>query len=538
MWLSVNKDSSDATNLERQRAIKLFEDLSNSGVVLYFAASGKKIDVTSADGRMSAFMQAFLDDMYVMDASRRAKDSVNYRKRRGVSIGIPPFGTVRDKNGYLIPSPHGAWLMPDGTFEPGTENDPAPHPDAVWRGYHDCARYILEVYANTLHGYKKTASRLNAEGWAFRDRYNQPARVKMDDVLRVVSNWREYAGIITEGRARQRTAYRIENPTDILRDTGRAVFDLDLLRKVAEKQAKNSRLTRVPGTTPKAHVYPLSHILQCACCAQKAESEQDETLRARLIGWDKGGELRYRHSESRTCTSKRKSIRTNIIEQDFLRLIEVLTVHPDALDLMAELATQAQYDDAHDPKEQEEKRQAAIAMHRRAISNCLNLCKSGAMEFADYERERDYHERQIVHLEAQLTDRQQITLEFTSCAELLKRIQQFWNYVDDEERKLLAHSLFDEITYDLEKQRITDFRVKAWAEPFLVMRAALYEDELGEEMKNRFNSGLSSDVSSLSPNGCWNRTFTLLDFRLKTTVSATLLGHPRTQFTCYRKTHS
>ncbi len=73
-----------------------------------------------------------------------------------------------------------------------------------------------------------------------------------------------------------------------------------------------------------------------------------------------------------------------------------------------------------------------------------------------------------------------------------------------EDRKLLAHNRFDEIVYDLDEKRIADFKVKSWAEPFLVLRAALYEDEMGEEMKNRFNSGGSSGGTSGSPNGARN----------------------------------
>jgi hypothetical protein len=61
--------------------------------------------------------------------------------------------------------------------------------------------------------------------------------------------------------------------------------------------------------------------------------------------------------------------------------------------------------------------------------------------------------------------------------------------------------MFDEIIYDLDQHRIVDFKIKSWAEPFLVFRAALYRDEMGEEMLNRFKSGLSSRGTSGSPNG-------------------------------------
>ena len=428
--LVVNEQSRAMRNA--LRALKLFEDLSNSGVKLHFAALDRSIDITTPDGRLSAYMQAFMDDLYVLDASRRAKDSVRYRKSKGVSVGIPPFGTVRDNNGYLTHSPFGCWLMPDGQFVTGVESDPAPDSAAVWRGFYDCAKYILEIYAEGQIGYRNIASRLNAEGWAYGNRYRQPVRVTTEAARRVISNWREYAGIITEGKARNRIAHHIENPTAILKDTGRAVFDLELLRKVAEAQAKRSRTTRIPGTNAKAHVFALSHLLVCACCQREAEAAEDATLNARIVGWKRLNKLRYRHSDSRLCASKRKSIPADVIERDFASLVDVLSVHPDALELMAELAVQAQIDTDDDPKVVEEKRQAAIAKHKRAIKSCLALCKAGDMDFADYERERDYHERQITHLEAQLTDRQQITLEFTSCAELLTRIQQFWNILDGE----------------------------------------------------------------------------------------------------------
>ena len=51
---------------------------------------------------------------YANDVAQRAKDNIAYQKSRGISVGIPPFGTVRDHNGFLVPSPYGAWLSPDG----------------------------------------------------------------------------------------------------------------------------------------------------------------------------------------------------------------------------------------------------------------------------------------------------------------------------------------------------------------------------------------------------------------------------------------
>jgi hypothetical protein len=42
-----------------------------------------------------------------------------------------------------------------------------------------------------------------------------------------------------------------------------------------------------------------------------------------------------------------------------------------------------------------------------------------------------------------------------------------------------------EIIYDLDKRQIVDFKMKSWAESFLVLRAALYQDEMSEELTLR-----------------------------------------------------
>lgn len=39
-----------------------------------------------------------------------------------------------------------------------------------------------------------------------------------------------------------------------------------------------------------------------------------------------------------------------------------------------------------------------------------------------------------------------------------------------------ARNLFDEIIYDLDQQRIVSFKLKTWAQQFLVLRGQLYED--------------------------------------------------------------
>ncbi len=489
------------------RAIKLFEELPGYGVKLHMAAADRTLDITTPDGRMNAYLQAFMDDLYVLDASRRSADSVKYRNGRGVSIGIPPFGTIRDDDGYLTPTPHGAWVLPDGSAQPGLEGEELPHPDAVWRGYYDCAKMMLTTYKDNQHGYKAIARILHDQGWFFRDRWNQPRVIKQDDVRRVVSNWREYAGLIPGGRAKEKIADQIENPVEVLRDTGHAVFDLELLRAVALAQETRSNTTRPTGAKKEAHPYALANLVYCAHCERHAAEQDDPKLRSRLIGWTKVDKHRYRHSEANRCETGRKSRHADEIEGDFARLVAALDVRPEAVELMAEMAVTARYrGEAKDETDFEETRRLKIAKHKRALRNNLMLFQDGDIEPEEYYRVRDFHERQLAIWENKTTDRQRVQLELTRCVEMLKRLKEFWDVVDKEDKQMLARSLFDEVIYDLDAGRIVDFTVKSWAEPFLQLRSALYEDELTEEQKHRF---VSSGGTFHDPNGTRTRVFTL-----------------------------
>src|SRR5690606_9355832 len=151
------------------------EILEPSGIRLVLAAPGRELDTATPMGRMLLMMIAMQDESYANDISQRTKDNIRFRKRQGKTIGMPPFGTVRGDDGYLKPSPYGAWLLPDGRFVSGsTELHTPPVEGATWRGYFDCAQRMLELYALDRVGRERIAYQMNAEGWAFRDWKNLP----------------------------------------------------------------------------------------------------------------------------------------------------------------------------------------------------------------------------------------------------------------------------------------------------------------------------------------------------------------------------
>jgi hypothetical protein len=223
--------ANDLARLHRKgwRVGQLIDWVEQHGLFLALAAPGRELDLSDPRDRLNATFIAMMDEYYAADIAERVKDSIRYRKAKGITIAIPPFGTIRDDDGYLMPSPRGAWLLPDGSHVAGVAGDPPPVEEAVWKGYHACAERILTLYKENTHGIDGIAYLMQDEGWAFRTRYNKPRRITGDDVRRVVANWREYAGLIGHKRAKDQNASMIPNAPSVLHETGRAVIDLGLL---------------------------------------------------------------------------------------------------------------------------------------------------------------------------------------------------------------------------------------------------------------------------------------------------------------------
>lgn len=184
-WLALEKRlgdpdvvalvTNDLARLHRKgwRVGDLIERLERFNVTLVLAAPNRHVDTSTPMGKIFVQFAAIFDEYYAEDISQRAKDSIQYRKARGISVGRPPFGTVRGKDGYLKPSPEGAWLLPSGKFLAGSADVP-PEPGAIWRGYYECAHRILSLYAENRMGLEHIAYALNEDGWAFCDRHGIP----------------------------------------------------------------------------------------------------------------------------------------------------------------------------------------------------------------------------------------------------------------------------------------------------------------------------------------------------------------------------
>jgi len=67
-------------------------------------------------------------------------------------------------------------------------------------------------------------------------------------------------------------------------------------------------------------------------------------------------------------------------------------------------------------------------------------------------------------------------LELAMCMDIVNNMANLWEMADSEDKQGMARNLFEYLVYDLDTRRITDFRLKPWADRFLVLRARLYDE--------------------------------------------------------------
>lgn len=472
--------ANDLARLHRKgwRIGDLLDFVEQHDIKLVLADPRRQIDFSTPYGRMFAQLSAIYDEWYALDVSERWKADISYRKAKGITVGLPPFGTKRSREtGYLEPSDEGGWLLDDGTWIAGKIGEDAPREGALWRGYYDCAKRMLTLYAEQV-GRGKILEKLRNEGWAFRDRDGKPRSLEREDIRRVVSNFAEYGGYVSQKRARER------HPAEFLADTiipklnpDRAVFDIVLLSQVARsRQVRAIGKHPATGVNRKARAYPLAGITYCAHCEELAKKHSNPKLRTLLTG--KMGRY-YRHRAGVACGSGKTMVVREIYEAEFLRLITLLEVKPESFDRLLLLANQL-HPTTENVEDLETQKQEAIALCRRRIQAAIDLYSDGRINREEYIRRVEFNEREIASWQARTTDTEKLAMELSMCIRAIDALTRMWEVASDEDKQGMARHLFDYITYDLRTRQIVDFRLKPWADQFLTLRAGLYAEELLE----------------------------------------------------------
>lgn len=466
--------ANDLSRLHRRavRIMELIELLNLRQIRLVLAGPGREADTHTAVGRLRLQFQAIADEYYAKDVAQHIRDNVAYRKRHGISVGMAPFGTKRNADGYLIPSDEGAWLLPDGSFAAGHKED-TPLPHGIWRGYYEAAERILSLYASGETGLTTLSYQINKERFAYRDRKGQPRPFRLDDLRRIVANWPEYGGIIYNQTAKNRPAYIGYDIDTLPFREDRAVFPIDLLRKVAAARMRRSYNPFRKTRKEEDRYYPLTGLTYCAHCERMAKENANDKLSNPLTGAGSStGIPRYRHSPGILCGSTNKSVPRQVIEADFFRLVQLLSVTPEAFEVMTDLSyTLDSHIFSQEFSDFAEQKKQALATCQQRIDAAAYLYGEGRIDLREYLRRVEANKREIKFWQKDESTVDMPGLELLICVEAIDRILQLWETSTDEVKQSLAHSLFTRIVYDLDMQRIVDFRLKPWAYKYLVLRA-------------------------------------------------------------------
>ncbi len=476
--------ANDLSRLHRKgwRVGSLLDFLEQHNVGLVLAAPGRNLDLSGAGGKITTMIMALMDEYYATDVSQKQKDSVQFRQAKGVVVGRIPFGTDRDEKGFLIRSLDGVWLLPDGTFVEGQQTQSV-HPNAIWRGFTDAAYRCLELFLENRHGRRKLADMLNNEGYRYRDLDSNIELFDPDDVRRIVTNWVEYGGGVLKNKRQNRRA-RDVTPANATLNAEHAVFDVDFCYRVGSViQARTRDYTRNPDNAVHldATSYPLSKLLFCAHCEHAAVESGNPGLRSNLRGKTGNGNMirRYRHNTERRCAAHARSVVAELVERDFLMLIESLSVNPDSLPLLLNAL------DHFNTKSHESDHKtivmAEIAHWRQRAKNTDLMFSKARLSQEEWLHAQAEAEEEIARLQTKIVQHDEAEVALKLTTDVVSNLANNWRQANGEMRRSLAHSLFEYIIYDLDEQQIVDFKLKPWVQLLMQLKITLGGDASDNE---------------------------------------------------------
>ncbi len=312
---------------------------------------------------------------------------------------------------------------------------------------------------------------MREEGWAFRSRQNKPSPLSNDAIIRVTKQWIEYGGIVVGERAKDRKSYEVDPRLHRTRSGAGG-----LRCRISEASGAYSKgpvlqATR-SGHKTESRTYPLAGLIYCAHCTRLAEKQQNPKLRTRLVGKAKSeyGRGSYRHRPGLKCGCTRTQNSAHLVEDEFVRLCQMLTFSPEAMERLKHSANALAGIDASDETDLEKKKTIAIARCRRKLEALRNLYEGGDMEYQEFLTKKRSIEADLMSWESYSTEASRLYVQLTLCVDALARLVELWDESSDEDRHSLARGLFDEIVFDLDLQQIVDFKLKPWAEQFLIVR--------------------------------------------------------------------
>lgn len=457
----------DLSRLQRNRVrlMRFIRYLRFRHIRLVLADQFPPIDLTTRQGRDYLELIASYDQWYSAEIAYRRKAHIQNKKSKHKTVGLPPFGTVRNTEGYLIPSTEGVWLLPDGTWEAGDIRKDGPISGRVWRGYFECAGFILEMFVEGRVPHE-ICQRLTQGGFAFADRYKRPALLETRDILRITHNWVEYGGGIMDRSAVKRHYDEMEIRSIELHPE-HSVFDTELLYRVGEtivarSERKNAHKRR---NEPTESTYSFTGVFFCSHCYRLAKQQNNPRLISRLLAHRRG--KYFVHLGGLQCGRERAQVSQYRLEYEFLEIVKRLALKdPDLNPALTYLETSFENVDA----EAFEKEKAAALKHcGRKLDAIRHVYCEGDMSREEYHFRKAEIEEEINHWQAKPGIVEPQHVRKLMAADTVGNLLATWKTSSEAQRNRMAKKLFKYLVYDLDKQKIVAFKLTPAFEPHLVL---------------------------------------------------------------------
>jgi hypothetical protein len=150
-----------------------------------------------------------------------------------------------------------------------------------------------------------------------------------------------------------------------------------------------------------------------------------------------------------------------------------LSIKPEATPKLADVLAQVNQENLTEDRRAE--MLSEIALCKQRVQNAEKLFMMARIDEETLNRHIEENERQIMRLQAEMSEASQIKQMIEMTASMLADMGNSWENSNSEDKQAFVQTLFSEIVFDLDTHRVSGFALKGGAEQFLQARA-LYDD--------------------------------------------------------------
>lgn len=362
----------------------------------------EEFDTTTAFGKAFVAVLMVIASLESDLASERMSDSVEHRRRKGVHVGIAPFGYDREE-GKLIP------------------NEDAP-----------VVAVLADLYATGDYSYRQVAEDLNRRGYRFKDRYGRKPFSDVS-VRSILQNVLLYAGRLPVGRERNHGYEQLYDGAH------EALIGEELAERVIGARRLRSRW-RENGVL---RMYLLTGLAYCHECGD------------RLWGYGRGerGQAFYRHSSGSCCPGRGTWVAEEA-EGEVLGLLDGLVLPSEVEEMVKRRVRERAFQQPGNAD-----LVAALERERQKLKRLTEMRLEGEIDRQEYFHRKAEITAVITGVEGRLGGSEY------DAEEALRRLADVGGVVrdgDPAEQKRVLHSVFEKVEFSVDTGGVARVEPRPW----------------------------------------------------------------------------